>query len=168
MTDLMHDQLAAQFAQVPGGAEMLPKYDVLMANFIAGKPFVADPGLPEGVNNLVKGFYEPVNLPFTRELFATTSGPMLAQMTVPTLVIIGKKDIQVNWQADGSLNEKAAAGKANITFAYPETANHILKYEVKPFAELSGADSLQYNASDKVLDTDTMKIIKDWLAAKSK
>jgi alpha-beta hydrolase superfamily lysophospholipase len=47
------------------------------------------------------------------------------------LVVIGKKDIQVDWQTDGQLLEKANAQKPNVTFVYPENANHLLKYEEK-------------------------------------
>jgi hypothetical protein len=55
----------------------------------------------------------------------------------------------------------------NITFSYPDNANHVLKNETRPREALTGADALTYNASDRVLDPDALKTIKDWLAAKA-
>jgi hypothetical protein len=52
----------------------------------------------------------------------------------------------------------------NVTFAYPENANHVLKNEPKPRAELTAADGMNYNAADTVLDPEGLKAVKDWLA----
>jgi pimeloyl-ACP methyl ester carboxylesterase len=164
MADLMHSQLAAQIASLPNAAEIMAGFDKLMANFLAGEPFVADPALPESFNTLVQGFYVPINLPFTRELFALDTAPLLGEITAPALVMIGQKDIQADYQADGSLLEAAAAGHDNVTFFYPENANHVLKNETRPRSALTGADALTYNAEDRFLDPDALKIIEDWLA----
>jgi pimeloyl-ACP methyl ester carboxylesterase len=163
---VMRTQIEAQVAALPNAGEIMEGYDKLMAEFLAGRPFVANPDLPEGINNLFKGFYQPVNLPFTREIFIVDAASLLNRITVPVLVVIGKKDIQVDWQLDGAPLENAAKGHPNITLVYPENANHVLKYEPRPRAALSAADALTYNASDRVLDPDALQAIKVWLAAR--
>ncbi len=167
MADVMHSQIEAQVASLPNAKEIMAGYDQMMADFLAGKPFVANPAVPEGISQLMQGLYAPINLPFTRELFSTDAAPLLGKITAPVLVMIGKKDIQVDWQADGSVLEKAAQGKTNVTFSYPENANHVLKNEPKPRSELSAADGVTYNAADKILDADALKTIEEWLASQS-
>jgi uncharacterized protein len=157
-------QIEAQVSAMPNSAEIMAGYDKLMADFLDGKPFVADPKLPDGINNFFRGLYAPINLPFTREFFVVDAAPMLAKVTAPTLVMIGKKDIQVDYQLDGAPLEEASKGKNNISFAYPENANHVLKNEPRPRSGLTGADALSYNAADRVLDPEALKTIKDWLA----
>jgi uncharacterized protein len=163
MADLIHSQLAAQIASLPDAEKIMAGFDKLMVNFLAGKPFVADPALPEAYNNLVQGFYAPINLPFTRELFSLDPSPMLGKVTEPILVITGKKDIQVDPLLDGIPLESVAKGLDNISFVYPENANHVLKYEPRPRETLTGADGLKYNAADQILDPDSLQIIKNWL-----
>jgi hypothetical protein len=83
-------------------------------------------------------------------------------------VVIGKKDIQVDWQADGEVLETAAEGMDNISFSYPENANHVLKNEPKPREALSGADALTYNDSGRVLDTEGLNVILGWLGEQAR
>jgi uncharacterized protein len=150
---------------MPNAQEVMAAYDKLMANFLAGEPFAADPVLPAALNNLIQSLYNPVNLPFTRELFVTDGSKLLSRVTVPVLVVIGKKDIQVDWQLDGAPLEAVAATMKNVTFVYPENANHVLKNEPRPRSALTAADGLTYNAADRVLDSEGLKAIKDWLAS---
>ncbi len=164
LAEVTHTQLAAQVASLPNAKEIMDGYDKLIADFLAGKPFVANPALPEGINNMVQGFYAPINLPFTREIFTIDTAPMLAKVTAPVLVMIGKKDIQVDYQLDGGPLENATKGMSNVTFVYPDNANHVLKNEPRPRSALTAADALTYNASDRVLDPEALKMIKDWLA----
>jgi len=164
MTDLLHGQLEAQVASLPNAREIMEGYDKLMADYLAGKPFVADPKIPKGFNDLVRGFHAPVNLPFAREFLSLDPAQLLKTVTAPTLVIIGKKDIQVDSLLDGIPLETAAKGLDNISFVYPENANHVLKYEVRPREELTGADAAKtYNAPDRILDPGTLLVIKNWL-----
>ena len=163
LDDLLRAQLSAQVATLPNDQEVMAGYDKLMANFLDGKPFAADPALPEGINNLVQGFYAPINLPFTLEFFMLDPAPLLGKVTAPTIVIIGMKDVQVDYQLDGAPLEAAARGKANITFSNPENANHVMKNETRPREALTGADAVTYNASDKILDPESVRIIEDWL-----
>jgi uncharacterized protein len=166
MTDIIHTQIEAQVASMPNAKEVMAAFDKGMAAFLAGEPFKADPILPGGINDLIQSLYTPINLPFTRELFLTDGAKLLSQVTDPVLVVIGKKDIQVDWQLDGAPLEAVATTMKNVTFIYPENANHVLKNEPKPRTELTAADGINYNASDKVLDPEGLQAIKDWLTAR--
>jgi uncharacterized protein len=159
-------QLAAQAAGIPNGDELMALYDASIARFMAGEPMNPDPALPEGVQMLLQSLEAPANLPFARELWLADAAPLLNQVDVPTLVIIGKKDLQVDWQADGEPLQRAALGHANVTFLFPENANHVLKYESKPRSELAQPEALpRYNAPDAKLDPDAMSSILAWLTS---
>ena len=160
---VLRQQIAAQVAALPNAKEIMAGLDKLIADFVAEKPFAADPALPGGINNLIGSFSAPENLPFAREWFTLDPAALFARITAPALVVIGKKDIQVDWQVDGPALEKAAAGQKNKVFSYPADANHVLKHEPKPRAELTAADGAAYNAAGKVLDEETVRVIKKWL-----
>lgn len=161
-----HSQLAAQAAAIPNGDALLALYDAAIARFQAGEPAAPDPALPEGVKMLIQSLETPVNLPFARELWMANAVPLLRLVDVPVLVIIGKKDIQVDWQADGEPLQRAAAGHENVTFLFPDNANHVLKEELRPRSELAQAEALPgYNAPDTHLDPQTMTSILEWLVA---
>lgn len=157
-------QIAAQVANVPNGDVVMALYDAAIANFIAGRPATPDPSLPAGVQALLNGLAAPANLPFARELWTSDSAPLVAHIDVPTLIVIGKKDIQVDWRADGEPLERAAAGKANVSFLFPEDANHVLKHESRARSELNaGVAVTSYNAPDATLDSEAMTKIIAWL-----
>ena len=156
-------QLAAQAAGIPNGDALLALYDEAIARFVAGEPIAPDPSLPQGVQMLLQGLETPFNLPFARELWTAEAATPLRQVNVPVLVIIGRKDIQVDWQADGELLKRAAAGR-DVTFLFPENANHILKYEPRPRSELAQAEvGAGYNAPDARLDPEAVTAILQWL-----
>jgi pimeloyl-ACP methyl ester carboxylesterase len=159
-----HAQLAEQVAQVPGGEDLLRRYDAAVASFLADEPVVVDPTLPEGMRNLILSLTAPVNQPFARELWMADAAAPLAELDTPTLVLIGKKDIQVDWRADGDPLQQAAAGRTNVTFAFPDNTNHVLKYEPKARSELVAAEVLaNYNAADAELDLLATGVVVDWL-----
>ncbi len=86
------------------------------------------------------------------------------EVNVPVLVVIGKKDIQVDWQADGEPLARAARNRPQVAFLFPEHANHVLKHEPKPRAELNAASVVaSYNAPDATLDSDALASIVEWL-----
>ena len=115
---------------------------------------------------LLKALESPANLPLARELWLADAASLLRQVDVPVLVIIGKKDVQVNWQADGEPLQRAAAGHGNVTFLFPENANHVLKQELRPRSELVQAEVMKsYNSPDAHLDPQAMSSILEWLAA---
>jgi uncharacterized protein len=157
-------QIEAQLKLVPGGEKWLAAYDVAIANFMAGLPVKIDESLPEGLRLLLLSTTSPVNQPFARELWASEPDVWLSQVRVPILILIGKKDIQVDWQVDGAIFEEAVKGHDNITVAYAENANHVLKYESRDRAQLSaGAVAATYNGAGQVLDKETVDTITSWL-----
>lgn len=157
-------QLAAQAAGIPNGEALLSLYDEAITRFQAGEPATPDPALPEGVQMLLKGLETPANLPFARELWMANAAPLLKQVHVPVLVIIGKKDLQVDWQADGEPLQQAAEGNEQVSFLFPENANHILKQELRPRSELVPAEITQsYNGPETHLDPQALASILEWL-----
>ena len=88
----------------------------------------------------------------------------LVEIDVPVLVLIGKKDLQFDWQIDGERLEEVVGDSATVTFFYPENANHVFKYEAKPADELIAADSIHNNSADRVLDEESVSAILAWLA----
>jgi len=115
---------------------------------------------------LLQSLETPANLPFARELWTADAAPLLRQVNVPVLVIIGKKDLQVDWQADGEPLQHAAAGHEEVTFFFPENANHVLKHELRPRSELVPAEVTQsYNGSGTRLDPQARASMLEWLAA---
>lgn len=161
-------QIEAQLKPAPGGEELLAAYQAAMADFAAGRSVSVDENMPEGLRNAILGITNPINQPFARELWVTDPAALLAKVSVPVLILIGKKDIQVDWQADGAIFETAAREQRNITIAYAENANHVLKYEPHDRTSLTGAEAASsYNADDKVLDKESLDIITSWLDAQS-
>ena len=159
-------QLAEQAAGLPNGDALMALYDAAIARFLAGEPVAPDPSLPPGVQMLLQSLATPINLPFARELWMADAAPLLGQVNIPVLVIIGKKDIQVDWHADGEPLQRAATGRNNVTFLFPENANHVLKEELQPRSELAMAEVLgHYNSPDTRLDPQALASIIEWLAA---
>jgi pimeloyl-ACP methyl ester carboxylesterase len=160
-------QLAAQAADIPNGEQLLGLYDAAVARFLAEQPAAADPSLPEGVRTLIAALETPANLPFARELWTADATTPLKEVRVPVLIIIGKKDLQIDWQADGEPLQRAASGRTDVTFLFPENANHILKNEPRPREELNQTEAmLKYNAPDVPLDGESVAAIVDWLTAR--
>jgi len=160
---VLRGQIAAQVAAMPDHETVMAGFDKLMANFTAGLPFAPDQQVPAGINQLFAGFYNPVNLPFARELMAADPAAMAAKVKVPVLVVIGKKDVQTDWELDGAPLRQALAANDQAKFVFPADANHVLKYEPKPREQLSNMDGLQYNAAGRVLDPAALKEIIAWL-----
>lgn len=159
-------QLAAQAVGVPNGDVLMALYDEAIVRFVEGEPIAPDSRLPEGVQMLLQSLETPANLPFARELWMADAASLLRQVNVPVLVIIGKKDIQVDWQADGEPLQRAATGNEDVTFMYPENANHVLKEELRPRAELvTPTITESYNGPDTRLEPETLSSIVEWLKA---
>jgi uncharacterized protein len=161
-------QLAAQAKGIPNGEQLLGLYDAAVARFLAGEPAAPDPALPEGVRNLIASLESPYNLPFARELWTADATASLEKVRVPVLIVIGKKDLQIDWQADGGPLERAAAQRTNVTFLFPENANHVLKHESRPREELTQPEVMaRYNEDDTALDPEAVAAIVAWLAARA-
>jgi uncharacterized protein len=154
----------------PLDAEGLMKhYDQAIADFVAGKPVHLDESLPKGLNDMLLAVTMPANQPFSRELWTYSLPEYLSRVNDPTLVVIGKKDIQVDWKVDGKALEVAMANKGTVTFAYPEDANHVLKHEERPRDTLDAEYVCSnYNAPSAQLDEEAAGLILDWLANQSR
>jgi hypothetical protein len=58
------------------------------------------------------------------------------------------------------------AGKKEVTFIFPENANHVQKYEPRSRAELVPSEAVaDYNAPHAYLDDEALAGILKWLAA---
>ena len=141
-------------------------YDAAIARFLRESPSPRIHRCRRGSRCCCKSLETPANLPFARELWTADAAALLRQVDVPVLVIIGKKDLQVDWQADGEPLQRAAAGHEEVTFFFPENANHVLKQELRPRSELVPAEVAQsYNGPDTRLDPQALARILEWLAA---
>ena len=162
--ELARAQVQAMLSALPDSDRLMQLYEEAASDFAAGKSVDPDPALPDGAKQLLLSLSTPANLPFTRELWDTDICPWLRNTNKPILVVIGKKDIQVDYKLDGGRLEEAAKGKTNITFVCPENANHVLKYEEKPRTQLSPQDSLSYNADGRILDQDVLRAIVEFMS----
>ncbi len=165
---VVRTQLAAQAAAVPNGDTLLAAYDAAVRRFVAGEPAAPDPALPEGVRMLLRSLEAPLNLPFARELWVADAAALVQRMRAPLLVIIGRRDIQVDWRLDGEPLQRAAADHPDATFLFPPHANHVLKHDpgegpLPPAAEAAA----RYNAPEARLDPDVEAAIVGWLAGHS-
>jgi uncharacterized protein len=162
--ELAHSQIAAQLGAVPGGDVMLSAYDKAIKEFIAGRPVPVDETLPEGLRQVIQAITQPINQPFSRELWTFNPLARLVEVTVPVLIVIGKKDTQVDWLTDGPLFEEVAAAHENISVTYLENANHVLKLEPKPRSQLTPAEVMaSYSSDDVMLDPEAIETIIAWI-----
>jgi pimeloyl-ACP methyl ester carboxylesterase len=156
-------QLARQAAQVPGGSELMPEVEAAVARYEAGESMNLDSRLPDGVKLVLASFESPANLPLARELWTEDAANVLPKVEIPTLVLIGRRDLQVDATVDGRALELAATGKYNITFAYPVNANHVFKEDIRSQVEVAAAPSNGYNEDGTHLDPEALETILGWL-----
>jgi uncharacterized protein len=122
--------------------------------------------LPPGLQQMIQAITQPINQPFARELWVFNPLETLAKVSVPVLIVIGKKDIQVDWQVDGALFEATAREHANIRLVFAENASHVMKYEPRLRAELTPAEVMQtYSGDQTALDPEPVEAIVSWLRA---
>jgi pimeloyl-ACP methyl ester carboxylesterase len=168
LCDITNFQVESQLNVLPDGADLIAGYHALLRRFENGEPFVADPKLPDFVNNLAAALSAPINQPFTREFWSFKPAEFMRRIDVPVLVVTGKKDIQTDWKLDGTVLEEASQGRSNVTFYYPENANHVLKHEPRPREELTAATAIEvYNSPDAHLDLETLATILEWFGRHS-
>jgi pimeloyl-ACP methyl ester carboxylesterase len=161
--EVLLSQLALQAAQVPGGAELMSEVEAAAQRYAANEPMNLDPRLPDSVKMVLASFESPANLPLARELWNEDAADVLPEVTIPTLILIGRKDLQVDATLDGGALERVATGKDNITFDYPANANHVFKEETRPTAEVLAAPGNGYNEDGTHLDPESLAKILDWL-----
>lgn len=162
--DVGRSQIFNQNKSLPDAEIIMKHYDEAIAQFLANKPVVMDPSLPEGIKLLLRSLENPNNLPFARELWDYNLSEYIAKVNESMLVVIGKKDLQIDWKIDGRALENATAQKTAVSYAYPENANHLLKYEETPREKLTAQSvGLHYNAPDAELDKEAANAIFNWL-----
>lgn len=167
--ELGRSQIFDQIKHLPDAQIIMERYDDAIADFLANKPMVVDASLPEFIKQLLYSLETPANLPFSRELWMYRLSEYIAKISEPILVVIGKKDIQVDWKIDGSILENATANNNEVSFVYPENANHVLKHEEANRESLTAQYvSLHYNAPDAKLDRDAEDAIINWLKKKAR
>jgi hypothetical protein len=163
ISTVLLSQLALQLAQVPGGDELLAKVEQASARYSAGQPMDPDPALPDGVKMVLASFEAPANLPLARELWLESAGDSLTKVQLPTLVLIGGKDLQIDVHADGDPLQAAAAGMSNITFAFPPNANHVFKEDLRDRTEIVASPGSGYNEAETHLDPESLETILAWV-----
>jgi pimeloyl-ACP methyl ester carboxylesterase len=162
--ELGRSQLFEQFKTLPNAEDIMKLYDLGVAEFMEGKPVTVDSSLPDLIKMVLNSLSTPANLPFARELWRYSLPEQLAKIVEPTLVVIGKKDLQVDWKTDGELLQKAVNQNQEVSFVYPEQANHVLKHEEPPTEQLNAqVATLNYNAPNTKLDTEAVEAICSWL-----
>jgi dienelactone hydrolase len=163
VSDLLLSQLKVQLAQLPDGDALFPLVVEAAARYSSGQPMDPDPQLPENIRMILSSFETPANLPFARELWNEDATDCLPKVRVPALVVIGEHDLQVDARTDGPQLEAAAQGLADVTFAYPPAANHVLKHEERSPAEVAASGDLRYSEADTDLDPEAVETILSWL-----
>lgn len=161
--EVLRTQLDGLAAASPDGAALLPPVHAALDRYAAGEPMAAPAELPEQLRLVLASFETPANLPFARELFALDAADLLPHDELPTLVLIGEKDLQVDVALDGGPLQAAAAARRNIAFAFPPNANHVLKEELRPKTGI--VPGTGYNEAGTRLDPEAVGLIVDWLRA---
>ncbi len=156
-------QLALLAAQVPGGAELMPDVEAAASRYEAGQAMNIDPKVPDSVKMVLASFENPANLPLARQLWGEDAAVSLCEVQIPTLVLIGRKDLQIDAVLDGEPLERAAIGKDNVTIVYPPNANHVFKEDTRPLSEIVAAPGTGYNETGTRLDPEALDTILAWL-----
>ncbi|PQZ86689.1 alpha/beta hydrolase [Arthrobacter sp. MYb227] len=156
-------QLALQAVALPDSELLMDKVKQAVERYSAGAAMNLDPELPENVRMLLASFEVPANLTFARELWNESACDALRAITIPTLVLIAEKDLQIDVTADGDPLRQAASGLAHVSFAFPSKANHVFKEELRTRPELVAAPVSGYNEESTRLDPQSVEIIGDWL-----
>ncbi len=140
----------------------MPKVHEAAARYAAGEAMNPDPALPESVKMVLSSFDTPANLPLARELWVESTTDSLGKVQIPTLVLIGGSDVQIDRYADGDPLQAATAGMANVSFAFPPNANHVFKEDLRTPAEVATSPGNGYNEPGTHLDPESVGIILAW------
>lgn len=162
--DVAREQILAQVGALENRDKIMESYDEAIADFLSGKEVKVDASLPDSIRLIIGGLVNPANLPFSRELWILEPAELVRKANVPTLIIIGRKDLQINWKLDGERLEEATEGMDDVTVFYPENSDHVLKYEDKQRDQLVPEQvGLHYNDAERKLDSDVLSAILEWL-----
>jgi pimeloyl-ACP methyl ester carboxylesterase len=120
------------------------------------------------LQQLVAQIASPANRKLATALIALDPSTLVGKVTVPVFVYNGKKDIQVDPDADAAKLARALeAAHRDVTLFLAADADHVLKHEDRPLekirAELATAPP-DYNSPTRVLDDATVAAIVGWIA----
>jgi hypothetical protein len=87
--EVARSQILNQIKPLPNAEIIMKHYDEAIAGFLANRPIVTDPSLPEALKMIVQGLGNPDNLPFVRELWEYSLPEHIARVEEPILVVIG-------------------------------------------------------------------------------
>lgn len=160
---LLLSQLSLQLADAPGSEAILAEIETTAQRYSDGAPMDPAPSLPEPIRMVLSSFDVPANLPFARELWNTSGADLLPRINVPTLVVIGLKDVQVLADLDGVPLQTAAADRPTVSFVFPPNANHVLKEDLRTPEEVAAAPGTGYNEPGTRLDPEAVSTILTWL-----
>ncbi len=163
ISKVVQSQVEEQVKLLPDTESVMKNYYDAISAFEKGETVVPEASLPEFIKQLLLGLTYQGNLPFARELWSYDPSSYITKVKAPILVIIGKKDIQVDWRMDGLALDKATSNQNNVTFVYPENADHVLKHEETPRKQLTGQATLHYNEEGRILDNDVLNAIYEYI-----
>lgn len=162
--DVAREQIFNQLKGAENPEYLMGLYDKAVSDFEIGKPYIPDPKIPESMDLLLRSITSPANQPFSLELWKMNPADLINEVPDPMLLLIGKKDIQVNWEVDGAILRRRLSGRQNITISFPENADHVLKYEPMPRDQIvPGLAGQNYNQASRDLDDETLGIMLGWL-----
>ncbi len=162
--EIIKTQLDPQIAQFPDSDNLKNKIFNAIDDILDGKTEVDLEGVPDAFKNVIMAFLQKEARPFVYELLKAEPLEAFARVSEPMLVIIGKKDVQIKWHDDGKLLEQAVKPAQNVTFSYPENANHVLKHYAKPIKSSTPAELMMgYNGEGTHLDEESLQVIVNWL-----
>jgi hypothetical protein len=169
MMSQLHDQI---MTAMPGelGIKQLAALEQAFDDFAEGRP--VDPmavSTIKQLQDLVAEITKPATAALARPLFSFEPTAEIGKLGIPVFVFNGLKDVQVDPQLDAASLEAARrkAGKDVTLFLAPD-ADHMLKHEPKPMAELKAnlsAVQNNYNAPTRKLDDVALSALINWLSA---
>lgn len=134
---------------------------------------VVDPrevsAIPE-MQQLLASMFAPAGAAFAREIFAYDPTVAVARLRIPVLVLNGGRDVQVSPDLDARRLAEAAraGGNGAVTLHVSPEADHVLKHQPTPIAQLEpAAIQAGYNAEGRVIDPDLLAALVAWLAAQT-
>ncbi|MEJ7602511.1 MAG: alpha/beta hydrolase [Kofleriaceae bacterium] len=158
LAGLAEDQIQRELASIRGA----------LAAFFAGK--AVDPTTAStipAIQHLFAGLVAPATANLLRTLLAFDNSVEAPKLAVPSLVVNGGKDIQIDPALDAArLAQALRSANRDVTLVIVPDADHVLKHETRTVAELRadlGSVQQRYNADDRTLDDALVKAIVDWL-----
>ncbi|HYB04848.1 MAG TPA: hypothetical protein VED17_10315, partial [Nitrososphaerales archaeon] len=81
--DVSRTQISAQTKALANAEILMKHYDEAIADFVASRPIVIDPSLPEAIHPFFRALENPTNLPFARELWSYSLAEHISGINEP-------------------------------------------------------------------------------------